>query len=286
MGELGSDTAVALVEPGLYRGRLQRAWEIWGPNGGYIASVALRAAAEHAELLRPASFSCQYLAVGAFDDVDARVVTTRRTKRAEAVTVELHQGERLLLTAQAWFIDDNHEGLEHDFARMPDVAHWSELPTVSDHLDRMGVAEEERQRGFTFWGNFEERPTVWHDNWEDRPAGDPVFTNWVRYNPTPDTKDVAVDAARLIVLADTVSWPSATRAYSGPLPWMAPSLDLNVQFHRFEPEAEWLLMAGRADVSTQGLFAFRGEVWSENRTLLASSSGQCFYRALDPAQVR
>jgi acyl-CoA thioesterase-2 len=286
MGELGKDTHVELVEPGRYRGRLERAWEIWGPNGGYIASVALRAAAAHSELPRPASFSCQYLAVGEFDDVDARVITTRRTKRAEAVTVELHQGDRLLLTAQAWFIDDNHEGLEHDFARMPDVPHWTELPTVEEHLDRMQVPEEERQRGYTFWGNFEERPTVWHDRWEDRPAGEPVFTNWLRFKPQPETKDVAVDAARLIVLADTVSWPAATRAYSGPLAWMAPSLDLNVQFHRFEPEAEWMLMHGRADVSTEGLFAFRGEVWSENKKLLASSSGQCFFRALDPAQMR
>jgi acyl-CoA thioesterase-2 len=98
----------------------------------------------------------------------------------------------------------------------------------------------------------------------------------------PNTKDIAVDAARLIVLADTVSWPAATRAYNGPLPWMAPSLDLNVQFHRFAPEAEWLLMHGRADVSTEGLFAFRGEVWTDDGTLLASSSGQCFYRAVPP----
>src|SRR5919112_3532226 len=143
MGNLANDTAVALVEPGRYRGRLDRAWEIWGPNGGYIASVALRAAAAHAELPRPASFSCQYLAVGEFDDVDAHVTTTRRTKRAEAVTVELHQGERLLLTAQAWFIDDNHEGLEHDFARMPEVPHFTDLMTVEERLDRMGVPEAE-----------------------------------------------------------------------------------------------------------------------------------------------
>lgn len=280
MGDIGIDTAVSRVEPGLYRGTLSRDWEIWGPNGGYIASVAMRAACAHAELPRPASFSCQYLAVGEFDDVDARVVTTRRTKRAEAVTVELHQGDRLLLTAQAWFIDDNHEGLEHDFSHMPAVPAWVDCPTVDEHLDRMGVPEEERQGRFKFWHNFEERPTVWHDRWEDRPAGEPEFTNWVRYSEGAETKDVAVDAARLLVLADTVSWPAATRAYSGPLPWMAPSLDLNVQFHRFIPEAEWLLMHGRANVSTQGLFAFNGYVWTEAGVLLASSSGQCFYRAV------
>ncbi len=281
MGDIGQDTAVERIESGRYRGRLSKDWEIWGPNGGYIASVALRAAAAHAELPRPASFSCQYLAVGEFDDVDAHVVTTRRTKRAEAVTVEMRQGERLLLTAQAWFIDDNHEGLEHDFTTVPDVPHWSELPTVAERVAAMPVNPDEPTfTPFNFWLNFEERPTVWYDRWEDRPAGLPQFSNWLRFEPRPDTLDVAVDAARMLVLADTVSWPAATRAYSGPLPWMAPSLDLNVQFHRFAPAADWMLMFGRADVSTDGLFAFRGEVWSEDKALLASSSGQCFYRAV------
>ena len=279
MGDLGKDTAVELIEPGLYRGRLNQDWEIWGPNGGYIASVAMRAACAHAELPRPASFSCQYVAVGEFDDVDARVVTTRRTKRAEAVTVELHQGDRLLLTAQAWFIDADHAGLEHDFAAAPNAEHWSKIPTLEERI--AALPEELRTgRSFPFWSNFRERPTVWYDQWEDRPAGEPTFTNWLSYEPRPDTADVAVDAARLIVLADTVSWPAATRAYSGPLPWMAPSLDLNIQFHRFRPACDWLLMHGRADVSTEGLFGFRGEVWSDDNTLLASSSGQCFYRAV------
>lgn len=281
MSELGSDTAVEFVEDGRYRTRLSQDWEIWGPNGGYISAIAMRAGAAHAALPRPASFSCQYLAVGNFDDdVHAFVETTRRTKRAESVAIRLEQGDRTLLTAQAWFIDDNHEGLEHDFSQMPDVPRWSDCPTVEDHLDRMGVPEEERVQRFRFWHNFDERPTLWFDNWEDRPAGQPQFDNWVRFRHEPDTKNVAVDAGRMLILADTVSWPAATRAYAGPLAWMAPSLDLNVQFHRFEPEAEWLLMHGRADVSTEGLFAFRGEVWSENNTLLASSSGQCFYRAM------
>ena len=281
MGDLGNDTHVAFVEPGLYEGRLSQDWEIWGPNGGYIASVALRAMAEEASLPRPAAFSCQYLAVGNFDEpVRAHVRSTRQTKRAEALTVELTQGDRLLLTAQSWFIVDDHAGLEHDFSRMPDVRAWSEYPTVEEHLTRMGVPEEERVSRFRFWHNFEERPTVWHDNWEDRPAGEPEFSNWLRYAVTPDTKNEAIDACRLVVLADTVSWPAATRAYSGPLPWMAPSLDLNVQFHRFRPESEWLLMYGRADVSSEGLFAFNGQVWSQDGALLASSSGQCFYRAV------
>jgi len=204
-------------------------------------------------------------------------VTTRRTKRAEAVTVELHQGDRLLLTAQAWFIDAEHEGMEHDHAASPGAPHWSDCMTIEERVAKLPPNDF---MPFRFWQNFEERPTMWTDNWEDREAGLPEFTNWLKFKPQPDVGNVAVDAARLIVLADTVSWPAATRAHKAPLYWMAPSLDLNVQFHRFRPDAEWLLMYGRADVSTQGLFAFNGQVWTDDNVLLASSSGQCFYRAM------
>ena len=33
-------------------------------------------------------------------------------------------------------------------------------------------------------------------------------------------------------------------------------------------------------MSTQGLFAFNGQVWTDDNVLLASSSGQCFYRVM------
>ena len=44
MGDLGVDTAVEALGDGRYRAHVSRDWEIWGPEGGYIASLALRAA--------------------------------------------------------------------------------------------------------------------------------------------------------------------------------------------------------------------------------------------------
>ena len=41
MGDLAIDTAVEGSD-GRYRARLSRDWEIWGPNGGYLAAIALR----------------------------------------------------------------------------------------------------------------------------------------------------------------------------------------------------------------------------------------------------
>ena len=41
MGDLGEDTAVEALGDGRYRAHVNRDWEIWGPEGGYIASIAL-----------------------------------------------------------------------------------------------------------------------------------------------------------------------------------------------------------------------------------------------------
>ena len=43
MGDLANDTEVRGGD-GHYTCELSRDWEIWGPNGGYIAAIVLRAA--------------------------------------------------------------------------------------------------------------------------------------------------------------------------------------------------------------------------------------------------
>ena len=45
-------------DAGRYSVVLSDAWEIWGPSGGYLAALALRAAGDCAEIPRPASFYC------------------------------------------------------------------------------------------------------------------------------------------------------------------------------------------------------------------------------------
>jgi hypothetical protein len=60
-----------------YGAELAKEWMTWGPAGGYVAAVALRAAGEATSLARPASFSCQYLSVARFDSADLEVTTLR-----------------------------------------------------------------------------------------------------------------------------------------------------------------------------------------------------------------
>ena len=42
MGDLAVDTAIEPLGDDRYQATLSREWAVWGPNGGYLASIALR----------------------------------------------------------------------------------------------------------------------------------------------------------------------------------------------------------------------------------------------------
>lgn len=98
MGDLEVDTRVE-GENGRYRGCISRDWEIWGPNGGYVAAIALRAASREAAIKRPASFSGHFLGVARFEPVDLEVTPLQRGRRAESIHVVMRQDDRPILQA-------------------------------------------------------------------------------------------------------------------------------------------------------------------------------------------
>ena len=161
MGALDVDTAV-VGRDGQFVGQVTRDWEIWGPNGGFLAALALRAAGAHTDLRRPASFSCHFLGVADFDAVDLSVRTLRRTKRAESIAVSMTQYGAPVLEAMVWVVGDV-DGLEHDA--------WT-APSVDSPRGLMTIAERAPdQPMFAFWNNLECRPCGWIDDWDNRPAG-------------------------------------------------------------------------------------------------------------------
>src|SRR5690606_1049597 len=118
MSDLLADTRVEPVagEPGCWRATLSPDWAVWGPNGGYLATIALRAAMAASRLPRPASFHCHFLATGAFAPVELRVQSLGGGKRAESLRVDMRQDERVLLAATAWMTDDGLAGFQHGSA--------------------------------------------------------------------------------------------------------------------------------------------------------------------------
>jgi acyl-CoA thioesterase len=275
MGNFDADTAVEGSD-GRWTAKLDADWNIWGPNGGYLATIALRAAGTHSPLPRPASFSCHYLGVARFDAVDLTTTTLRRAKRAESVRVSMTQDGQPILEALVWMTADDLAGLSHDAAPAPDVPGPDGLRTTEELL-----AGEDVEQSYPFWSNFDEKPLRWlpRDAWERREPAEPDIQTWLRFRPTPTFDDPYLDAGRLLVLLDTFQWPAATRAYRpAELTHIAPSLDLAAFFHRLDPGSEWLLAQAHSPVAADGLVGGRAAVWSQRGELLATGGQQMLCR--------
>lgn len=277
MGSLDLDTRLEGVGDRSVA-RLSPDWRIWGPNGGYVAAIALRAAGRASAFPRPATFACHFLGVGAFDAADVETTSLRRGRSAESLRVVLAQAERPFLEAQVWTTDAS-AGLEHDFAPAPAVPPPAALRSFEELLP------DEPQR-HAFWENLEGRPTDWisPEKWTPH---EPALCCWYRFRPEARFEhDAFLDAARALILIDTLSWPAACRAHrEQDNPWMAPSLDLAARFHRAPPYSEWLLVQACADVATEGLIGFHNRVWDEAGRLVASGGGSLLCRPKPPPPV-
>ena len=272
MGDLAEDTALETLGEGLYSARLHRDWEIWGPMGGYVAAVALRAASASSPFAHPASFFCHYLAVAEFDRVDVQVTTLRAGRTAMAQRVAITQGHRPILEASVWSTGAQ-EGLEHDFTSPPEVPQPEELLS-REQLD------PDRPSPFAFWDNVEMRPVRFQAQWPPKEPLPPTWQAWCRLRPTPTFDDPWIDACRSLILIDVQSWPANSQhhAYKEPHGFIAPSLDLYVAFHQAATGEPWLLADGHAPVSGRGLFGWTGRVWTTKGDLVASGTGQALYR--------
>jgi len=277
VGDLAQQTAVTPIGPADASGTqrfgamVHRDWEIWGPEGGYVAAIALRAAATCSPFARPASFFCHYLAVAEFAEVELAVTPLRSGRTVLAQRVEMTQGGRAILSAMVWSVGEV-EGLTHDDGSPPDVPDPEGLPSRQE----LWPDQEDR---FNFWSNFDQRPI---DSFESSPPSGPLpptWRTWVRCLAPERFDDPWVDAARTLVVLDVLSWPSGSRphAYLEP-PFIAPSLDLYASFQHPGTNDEWLLLSGHSPVATAGLMSWTGQVWSRDRRLIASGGGQAVFR--------
>ncbi len=280
MGDLAIDTEVT-GDDGRYRARLSAEWEIWGPCGGYVAAILLRAAGAHTPLRRPATLACHFLGVAAFDDVELEVTTLRATRRTESLRVSMTQGGDPVAEAIVWCVASDLEGPALAAGTMPEVAPPDECPLIQDLVEDDSDGPPSR-----FWDNFEYRPLAWlsRDEWARRSGVDPAFRAWYRYVPTPAFDDPYVEAARVAMLIDIAGWPAIIRAMEpeDEARWVAPNLDLNVTFHQTPDASEHLFLDGYGSVAADGLAGGGGAVWSHDGRLLGSGTQQLIFRPVSP----
>jgi acyl-CoA thioesterase-2 len=255
------------VEPvgGGYVAQLSEAWEIWGPNGGYLATIALRAAGMVAEIQQPASFYCHFLSSPAFDSVQLAVNVLKRGRRAESFAVDMTQQGKPILHALVKTAADA-PGYSHQHPEAPDVPPPETLKT---HVRR----PSKRHPAFSFWNNVERRPVDrGTDGQTDEPTA-PVLRQWARYRPRACFEDPFLDAARALILLDTYGFPAAYQHHRG-WEYLAPNLDTSAWFHHFSPDCEWLLIDSECLVGDRGLMGVNGKVWDTEGRLLATGSAQ------------
>jgi acyl-CoA thioesterase len=271
LGDFEQDTAVR-GDDGRFSAELNDAWSLWGPAGGYVSAIALRAAGAASRFGRPASYSCNYLGVANFGPIEIEVTTLRSAKRAEALRVSLIQDGATFLDASVWTIDEDMTGLEHDVLPMPKVPGPDGLDSW---VDDMPTDHPYRR----FWSNVEERTVEqWFGNWRNHPLGPPEREGWYRFKPRATFDDLYLDAARSLVIVDTMGWPAAMNAYGPDHGFVAPTIELSVRFHRLAQSSEWLFARTDAPLAADGLMGSTSSIWSQEGALVASGGQHMLFR--------
>lgn len=248
---------------GVYLAHLSKDWEIWGPNGGYLATIALRAAGEVAQIKQPASLYCHFLSSPTVAEVQLDVSVLKRGRRAESFAVGMIQGGKPILHALVKTAADA-PGYSHQHPQAPDVPPPEALKTYEQ------LQPSRRRPPFSFWNNVERRPV--NQSVSEEP-GEPILREWTRYLPRACFVDPFLDAGRALILLDTFGFPAAHQRYRD-WEYLAPNLDTSAWFHHLNPGCEWLLIDSECLVAERGLMGVGGRVWDTEGRLLATGSAQ------------
>ena len=278
MGDLAADAQLTPTGEGTFTATMSRDWEIWGPNGGYMAAFALAAARAVSGRARPANATVHFLGAASFDaPIEVTATVQRATRQATSVHVRIDQQGKAVLAAMVWAVDAGIEGLDHDDAPMPDVASWRDLPTMAERIAADPGAMPSR---YGFWDNFEQRPVGWMGSaaWEERDLEPAIYENWLRF-ASPAARDEWEQAARLLLLVDLGAWPSIGRRHRADA-WMAPSIDVSCEFHHLDPTDDWCLLQGTSPAARDGLIGSHQRVWNERGDLVASGISHLLCRRI------
>jgi acyl-CoA thioesterase II len=276
VADLRTDTEVT-GSGGQWQAEVSDDWDLWGPNGGYLAAIALRAVGLHAPGMRPASLECHFLNAARPGHAELTTQTLKGLSRAQSVRVSLRQGGRDIMAGLVWAVGHGLGGFPRRSVAAPPVPGPEGLKPFTD-LVPPGHAYTE-----SFWAHVEERPVnqARHLMWPDDPADEPVRHSWLRFRPHDSRADPFLEACRSVIAVDVFPFLAGVIVLPpGPLTHIAPTLALSVSFHSLEPASEWLQVQTESHYSGEGLLSGRSAVWGENGDLAASGRVQMLCRPL------
>lgn len=278
MGTFSEDVMVRPEGNDRYSCELSGDWDLVAvPQGGVVASVALRAAAmavdDPAQTLRTCTtvFAGQVAAGRLVADV--RVLRKGRSATQVLATVA-NEGAGAGATVVAVF-GGSRRGPSFVDVAPPEVAPPSQCrsyraapPPGVDPLDPL-----------PFWDRVEGRAALGHPPWEEfQPAGSDVAT-WLRFDHPPLQPDGSLDPLAVVTLADRMPGCIGERLGNRGRRWFAPSADLTV--HLLEPlRTEWVLAHDRARWADDGWASAESTLWDENGVLVAYATQMMLFTYL------
>lgn len=268
MGDFELDTRIEGAN-GKYRAAISPDWRAWGPAGGYVAAIALRAAGMEARIKRPASFSGHFIRFADFAPVDIDVTPVHSGRRAESIHVVIRQQGKAILQAVVRTAAEG-PGLEHDVSRMPNVPPPHTLKSFLEHIPNPPDEES------PFWNNIESRIVQFHRlaNFPDDVADTPDMVEWYRFQPAATFDDPFVDFGRPLLFMDVMASFAAMQPHPNQDNYRAPNIDVTCWFHQPAHDAEWLLVEYEAPIAKGALMGATGRVWTEDGRLIATGGSQ------------
>lgn len=278
MGTFAEDVVVQPEGPGRYRCELSHDWDLVAvPQGGVVASVALRAAAAEVgdpaqELRTSTTVFAGQVAAGRLE-VDVKVLRKGRSASQVLATVS-NEGASAGATVLAVF-GGPRKGPTFVDVRPPEVPPPAECPSYRE-LPPPGV---EAFDPLPFWTRVEGRAALGHPPWEQFDPSGSDTAAWLRFDDPPLTDDGALDPLGLLTLTDRMPGAIGERlGHQGPR-WFAPSADLTV--HLLEPlETEWVLAHDRARWADDGWASAETTLWDERGVLVAYATQMMLFTYL------
>jgi acyl-CoA thioesterase len=255
------ETAVQPLGDGRYRSRLDRAWWVHrGPNGGYLAAIALRALSDAvADPERaPRSLTVHYAAPPAEGALDIAAVVERAGRSLSSCSARLTQDDRLIGLALAAF-SRPRPGPEFADMRPPDAPPPEQCPMIEAPRDDPLIPAIALR-----WDNRYVRGGV-----PGEPVrGEAVTTRWIRL-PEGHVVDGLVAAA----ITDAAI-PAVFGRVDEPI--FVPTVDLTIHFRSSLPVRgarpdDYVLADFRTKVAAEGFLEEDGEIWTRDGVLLAQS---------------
>jgi acyl-CoA thioesterase len=267
VGTFAEDVVVEPAGDGRYRAHLDNGWDVVAlPQGGVVASFALRAAAreiaDDSHLLRSSTTVFAGQVRPGELDIDVQVLRHGRSATQVLATLR-NEGAASGATVVAVF-GSQRRGPTFVDVRPPEVPPPDECPSYRDPPPP-GVDKFEP---VPYWTKVEGRAALGHAPWEDyQPTNSDVGT-WLRFDDPPRLGDGSLDPLGVLTLADRMPGCVGEKIGREGPQWFAPSADLTV--HLFEQlTTEWVLAHDRARWADDGWASAESYLWSEDGVLVA-----------------